>query len=168
MWVWKIMAHAIQKHHHRLPVFERKAEKNDKKLSQFLSGIFGACFKKELVEILYLFLSAFAYGYLFLIVADFFFGDSMPHFLMRLADALSEPYLGALSVYFAVREIMRRGGAASQWHVGELFFIGWIMLFVVASVLTFFSDSYYFDSTYNLIMKNSLAALILRVGLFFR
>ncbi len=125
-------------------------------------------FRKNLIDFLYLVLSLFTYIYLALSILTFFFEKSVPDFLPKTIEILSEPYLGVLGVYVVVREIERRRGHIKQRTWGELFAIIWFFFFIVASFLTFFSLEYHANAIYKTVVTNALAAVIIRLGMIIR
>ena len=129
---------------------------------------FGTAFRYELLEILYFSIRFFVYLYLAFIVFSFFFQPLVPKIALQLLDTFSEPYVGAIGIYFILLGILRRRGKKIPKDAGEEFFILWILLLVVSSGFIYFSSEFHFNTVYNLIMKNSLAALMFRVGMFLR
>ena len=150
--------------------FLSKFEAEDKSsyVLRFLKWAFGTAFQKELVEIIYFGIRFFVYAYLAIIIFSFFFHALVPKILLDVLSSLSDPYVGAIGVYFVLLGILRRRGKHIPMDAGEIFFVVWLLLLVVSTGLIYFSSDFRFDTTYNLIMKNSLAALIFRIGIFLR
>lgn len=144
------------------------AEDNGSCLLRFLKWAFGTAFRYEILEILYFFVRFFVYSYLVFIIFSFFFQSLVPKIALQLLDTFSEPYVGAMGIYFLLLGILRRRGKKIPKDAGEEFFILWTLLLIVSSGFIYFSSEFYFDRTYNLIMKNSLAALIFRIGIFLK
>jgi len=114
---------------------------------------------------LYFLLSILTYGYLFFLIFIFFFqNDSVAsRIFLKLAESVAEPYLGLIGVYLFVKEIRRRRGFGRKGF-GEIFVALWLLLFFISSFLVFFSQKYHFGPVYNLILTNSLATIIIRLG----
>ena len=134
----------------------------------YFSRVLKDYFRQNLIDLLYLVLSLFTYIYLALSILTFFFEKSVPSFLPKAIEILSEPYLGVLGVYVVVKEIERRRGHIKQRTWGELFAIVWFLFFVIASFLTFFSEEYHANAIYKTVVTNALAAVIIRVGMIIR
>ncbi len=103
--------------------------------------------------------------YLFAITLEFF---SLIHVeypvLENILDALSEPYLATLGVYVVLKEIQKRKeGRLSIYH-GERFVWTWLTLLFLTTVSVLFTDAYRFDTSYRLIVSNSMASLMIYIG----
>lgn len=147
---------------------ENAKPKGTQKLSDVLCRVSNICTKEDLLDLIYFWLNIFAYGYLLLIIVVFFFQPHIPKFIISIVGTLSEPYLGALGIYFVLKEVMRARGFHISNRTGEVFFVTWVVLLIVSSALTYFSQTFHFDRVYNLIITDSLAALIIRIGLFLK
>lgn len=104
------------------------------------------------------------YAYLAAGVAAFFFQGLFPRAFPSLVEAFSEPYLGALGVYIVVNEIRRRRGKKVHPHFSSIFAGVWLAFLVTASFFVYFSEAYHFDEAYRVVMANSFAAFIIRLG----
>ena len=144
------------------------AEDDGSCLLRFSKWAFGTAFRYELLEILYFSVRFFIYLYLAFIIFSFFFQPLVPKIAFQLLDTFSAPYMGIIGIYFVLLGILRRRGKKIPRDAGEEFFILCTLLLIVSSSFIYFSSEFYFDRTYNLIMKNSLAALIFRIGIFLR
>ncbi len=147
---------------------EFNTEENGSVLLRFLKWAFGTAFQYELLEILYFIVRFFVYAYLAAIVLSFFFQSLVPKIIVQLLETFSEPYIGAIGIYFVLLGILHRRGKNIPLDAGEVFFVVWLLLLVVSSGFIYFSPEFHFDRTYNLIMKNSLAALVFRIGRFLK
>lgn len=122
-------------------------------------------FVSHFIEFLYVFSSFITYAYLVSVVAVFFFKTAIPPIVTKIIDSVSEPYLGLIGIYIILKEIRERRGERVS-VLSEIFIALWFSLLVVSTVLTFFSTSYHFDEFYKLIITDSLAAFIIRLGTF--
>ena len=140
------------------------AEKRDT-VSGLLSQSVKDAIYNNFLALLHFSLGFIAYGYLLLVVAVFFLQEEMaiPPAVLRIVESLSEPYLGAIGIYLFIKEIRSRRGAKSR-ILNEAFVGIWLIFFLAASILTFVSKHYHIDPLYNLIMTNSLASIIIRLG----
>lgn len=113
---------------------------------------------------LYVWLGVFTGLYLAASAIEFF---SNLHYIYpiieRLLDAFSEPYLGALAIYVVLKEIRKHRGASSARH-GERFVIAWLTLLGITTVVVAATNVYRFDISYQLIISNSLASLMIYLG----
>jgi hypothetical protein len=134
---------------------------------RFLRWVFGVCFKLEFLDILYGTIRFFAYAYLFAIIISFFSQNHRSFYISTL-DALSSPYMGAIGIYFVLKEALLRNGKNIPRNAGETFFILWSLLLLISTMLVFLSPHFHANAIYNLILKNSLAAILFRIGLFLR
>lgn len=125
--------------------------------------------KNHSLDILYGFFGFITHAYLAVILISFFLQDYIPETLIHLADSLSEPYLGIIGIYLVLKEVRIRTGKLIPHRVlGEAFVAVWVILLFVSSLLTFVSESYHVDDVYRLIITNSLASVIIRIGTLFR
>ena len=141
-----------------------KAERRDA-VSGFLPQSVKDAIYNNFLSILHFFLGFVAYGYLITVAIVFFLQDELqiPPAMLRIVESLSEPYLGAIGIYLFIKEIRSRRGTKSKiWN--EVFVGIWLVFFFAASILTFVSKHYHIDPLYNLIMTNSLASIIIRLG----
>ncbi|MDO8600816.1 MAG: hypothetical protein Q7R73_04430 [bacterium] len=122
-------------------------------------------FAEHLIEFLYTFTSFVTYAYLASVVAVFFMKDAVPSIVTKLIDSVSEPYLGLIGIYIILKEIRERRGERVSVY-SEIFVALWFSLLVISTLFTFFSKSYHFDEFYKLIITDSLAAFIIRLGTF--
>lgn len=120
------------------------------------------------VDILYILFGIVTYCYLALTVTAFFFERQVPRIVPQLVDLFSEPYLGVLGIYVVVREIERRRGKHVKNRWGDLFAAVWFIFLVVATVLTYVSESYHVTGVFKAVVTNALAALIIRIGTMLR
>ena len=125
--------------------------------------------KKHSFELIYSFFGFITHSYLFVILILFFFQTYSTKSFINLVDSLSEPYLGIIGIYLVLKEISIRTGRQKPHRVwGESFVAVWVMLLFLSSFLTFVSESYHVDEVYRLIVTNSLASLIIRMGTLFK
>ncbi|KKS37250.1 MAG: hypothetical protein A3G49_06905 [Candidatus Sungbacteria bacterium RIFCSPLOWO2_12_FULL_41_11] len=125
--------------------------------------------KNHSLDILYVFFGFVTHAYLAVILVSFFLQDYIPETMIHLADSLSEPYLGIIGIYLVLKEVRIRTGKLVPHRVfGEVFVAIWVILLLVSSLLTFVSESYHVDDVYRLIITNSLASVIIRIGTLFR
>ena len=125
--------------------------------------------KNHSLDILYVFFGFITHAYLAVILISFFLQNYIPETLIHLADSLSEPYLGIIGIYLVLKEVRIRTGKLVPHRVlGEAFVAVWVILLFVSSLLTFLSESYHVDDVYRLIITNSLASVIIRIGTLFR
>lgn len=130
---------------------------------------FSEFLKNHSLDILYGFFGFITHAYLAVILLSFFLQDYIPETLIRLADSLSEPYLGVIGIYLVLKEVrIRTGKLVPHRILGEAFVAVWVILLFVSSLLTFLSESYHVDDVYRLIITNSLASVIIRIGTLFR
>lgn len=126
-------------------------------------------FKNHSFELIYSFFGFITHSYLFVILLLFFFQTHGSKNFINLVDSLSEPYLGIIGIYLVLKEVGIRTGRQKPHRVwGEAFVAVWVMLLFLSSALTFLSESYHVDEVYRLIVTNSLASLIIRMGTLFK
>jgi len=123
---------------------------------------------EHIIDLLYFFLSIVTYSYLALSAVTFFFEKQVPKFFPNIIEIFSEPYLGVLGIYVVVKEIERRRGKVEPRTWSELFAILWFGFFIVATVLTYYSDNFEVSEVYKTVVTNSLAAIIIRLGTILR
>lgn len=168
-WVAKALSNTMAWWGHNLQLKALAEEKAMAGKRDAVSGFLPRSIKEVIynhfLAILHFLLSFVAYGYLLLVAVVFFFRDELaiPPAIIRLVESLSEPYLGAIGIYLFVKEIRSRRGVKSR-ILNEAFVGIWLVFFFAASILTFMSKYYHIDPLYNLIMTNSLAAIIIRLG----
>src|SRR3990167_7405586 len=125
--------------------------------------------KNHSLDILYVFFGFVTHAYLAVILVSFFLQDYIPETMIRLADSLSDPYLGIIGIYLVLKEVRIRTGTSRSYRVlGEVFVVAWVLLLFTSTVLTFVSESYHVDDVYKLIVTNSLASVIIRIGTLFK
>lgn len=122
-------------------------------------------FSEHLIGLLYAFSSFVTYAYLASVIAIFFFKDAIPPIVTKIIDSVSEPYLGLIGIYIILKEIRERRGERISIF-SELFVGLWFFFLIVSTFFTFFSQAYHFDEFYKLIITDSLAAFIIRLGTF--
>lgn len=122
-------------------------------------------FSEHIIELLYAFCSFTTYAYLASVIAIFFFKDAVPLIVTKIVDSVSEPYLGLIGIYIILKEIRERRGERISIF-SELFVGLWFFFLIVSTFFTFFSQAYHFDEFYKLIITDSLAAFIIRLGTF--
>ncbi|MBI2637845.1 MAG: hypothetical protein HYW88_03005 [Candidatus Sungbacteria bacterium] len=125
--------------------------------------------KVHSLDILYRIFGLITHGYFVIIITSFFFQNHLPESLIKLADSLSEPYLGVIGIYLVLKEVRARVGKPTPrglWK--ESFVAAWVMLLFISSALTFLSQSYHVDEVFRLIITNSLASVIIRIGTLVR
>jgi amino acid transporter len=120
---------------------------------------------EHFIELLYVFSSFVTYAYLAAVVAIFFLKDAIPPIMIKIIDSVSEPYLGLIGIYIILKEIRERKGDRVSAY-SEIFVALWFSLLIVSTLFTFFSQQYHFDEFYKLIITDSLAAFIIRLGTF--
>lgn len=135
---------------------------------EFIKNKIGQYFHDHLVDTLYYTLGVFTYVYFTLSAITFFFRANVPNSFPYIVDILSNPYLGALGMYVIAKEIVRRRNTALRRRWGEIFATLWLLLFITASLATYFLDYYRLDEVYKIVATNSLAAIIIRIGTFIR
>ncbi len=140
---------------------ENPTEEHAKSIWEMLEEIFF----EDAVDILYFWLGVFTYLYFFA-VALLYLGalSSFDTVASKILYALEEPYLGAVGIYTILKESRKRKNNSKPRHLGEIFVIGWIALFVISILLAIFSDTYTFNKTLELIMTLSLSIGIIYVG----
>jgi len=119
------------------------------------------------INVVYIILSVLTYLYLFLSVLTFFFARHVPPVFSSIVETLSEPYLGALGVYIIVREIEKRRGYIRS-NRKEHFIFFWLLFSIIATLLISFSEYYYANELYKTIVTNTLATIIIRIGMLVR
>lgn len=130
---------------------------------------FAEFLKNHSLDILYVLFGFITHAYLVVILISFFLRHYIPETAIHLADSLSEPYLGIIGIYLVLKEVrIRTGKEISHRIIGEAFVVIWIILLFVSTLLTFLSESYIVDDVYRLIITNSLASVIIRIGTLFR
>ena len=116
----------------------------------------------HVLDWLYVVLAVFTHAYFLAIVYLFFFhGGSYRFLTVRLAEAFSEPYLGALGVYVLLKEIRKRKVQPASRHYGEIFVAFWQVLLVISVAVVWVVPGYYFDDVAQLIVADSLAVLVI-------
>src|SRR3989304_1238969 len=121
------------------------------------------------LDILYSLFAFITHAYFVVILLSFFLQSYIPHSTIRLADSLSDPYLGIIGIYLVLKEVRIRTGTSRSYRVlGEVFVVAWVLLLFTSTVLTFVSESYHVDDVYKLIVTNSLASVIIRIGTLFK
>lgn len=138
---------------------------------RLLGGVFQACLEcvrgyvyDHAFTILYVGMMVIAYGYLFITIGIFFLQKDLPKVFPNIIGSFSEPYLGVLGIFVLVQEMRRRQTERPRRIRDELFIVIWLVLLVSSTALTILSESYHFDSVYRLIITNSLAVTIIRIG----
>lgn len=134
----------------------------------FLRWFFGVCLRKESLRFLHSVFKWFLHAYLGAVIVGFFFQSSLPAFFLTMTESFSASYVGALGVYFVLKELLRREGEKIPRGPTEILFIVWFVLLVVSTGLTLFSSDFQFGQMYSVILKNSFAAIVFRIGLFLR
>lgn len=120
-------------------------------------------FYDNFVDTLYKILTVSTFAYLAASIVVFFFQKNLPQQLVYVIATFSEPYLGALGVYLVINELRRRAGKTAHPHIAAVFTGAWMALLVISTVLVV-SHVFYFNTIYRIIVTNSLAALIIRIG----
>lgn len=118
----------------------------------------------NLIDAVHLGLLCVTYAYLVANIAAFFFQRFLPHPFVSLVETFSEPYLGALGIYIVVNEIRRRRGKNVHSYFTNIFVGAWLFFLIVSSLLVYFSEMYYFNAAYRIVVANSFAAFIIRLG----
>lgn len=149
-------------------MWRQKTNYDDRPPFEFWRWFFGVCLRKEIVEIVHGISRFFLYGYLGAVIVAFFFQESVPKLFLELTDSFSNTYVGVLGIYFVAKELLRRDGKPIPRTAGEAFFIIWIVLLLVSTGLTWLSSDFQFGEIYTLILKNSFAAVIFRIGMFLK
>lgn len=120
-------------------------------------------------NIIYSIFNFLTHSYLAIIIFSFFFQKYVPGNIIQLIDSLSDPYLGILGIYLVLKEVKIRTGATTPHRfMKEAFVMSWIILLMISSLLTLTSQTYHVDGVYKLIVTNSLASIIIRIGTLFR
>lgn len=125
-------------------------------------------FYDNFIDLLYFLLSVLTYLYLGFSAVTFFLYKYVPESFSYIIEVLSEPYLGTLGIYVVVKEIERRRGKKGKFVFGELFAIIWFLFLVSATLLTYFSEEFRLGAMYKTVVANSLAAIIIRIGIMLR
>ncbi len=122
------------------------------------------------LDVLYISLSVFTYLYVLLSIITFVLQDEAAKLLVYVMEALSEPYLGALAIYVIVKqlELRKQQSLSRGGRRGELFVLIWLTFLLSATTITYFSEYYNLNEIYQTILKNSLAAMIIRIGSLLR
>ena len=117
------------------------------------------------VDLLYYVVGFFTALY-FLVAAYLFFKGGGVYYdvAVRVFDSLSEPYLGSVGIYVILKEIRKRNSKTKSKHLGEYFVYFWLLLFLIAVVLTWISPNYHFDQLMGAITTITLASLVIYTG----
>jgi hypothetical protein len=120
---------------------------------------------ESVVDLLYYVIGLFTTLYFLSAVYLFFKGGGIHHnLLVRIFDALSEPYFGSVGIYVILKEIRKRQLRTKSRHFGEYFVYFWLFFFLVSLGFTWFSPNYIFDDLMASIMTITLALIIIYIG----
>lgn len=149
-------------------IWRQKTDRDGRPPFKFWRWFFGACLRQEIIALVHSASRIFLYIYLGAVVLAFFFQNNLPRLFLELTESFGGIYMGVLGIYFVAKEILRRAGKPIPQTAGEAFFIIWIVLLILSTGLTWFSPDFHFGKIYTLILKNSFAAVIFRIGMFLK
>ncbi|KKS87948.1 MAG: hypothetical protein UV62_C0020G0009 [Parcubacteria group bacterium GW2011_GWC1_43_11] len=117
------------------------------------------------VDFLYYAVGFFTSLYFFSAVYLFFIsGGGYRDILVKIFDALSEPYLGSVGIYVILKEVRKRNLRVRSKHFGEYFVLAWSILFLISAVLVFFRPEFTFDTLMSDITTITLALVVIYTG----
>lgn len=127
-------------------------------------AVYNAVFE-SVVDLLFYVIGLYTWLYLLGFIYLFFIDSSAYHALyVKIADALAEPYLGAVGIYVVLKEIRKRRYNMPSRHFGEFFVFAWFLLLITALGAVIFSPIFEFDNLMSDIITISLALLVIYVG----
>lgn len=102
----------------------------------------------------------------FLAAAYLFFigGGEHNDILIKIFDALSEPYLGSVGIYVILKEVRKRNLRIKSKHFGEYFVLAWSTLFLISASLVIWSPNFIFDTLMSAITTITLALVVIYTG----
>lgn len=156
--------HHIKEYIDRTGIDESNVLSGEKKLKSIWEMLEDVFFKNA-VDALYFWLGIFTYLYFFTVAFLYLGGLSFhENISTKIVEALAEPYLGAVAIYTILKETRKRNKHLKSRHWGEIFIILWLLLFLISSTVSLFSDFYVFNNTLKLIITVALSVGIIYVG----
>ncbi len=126
-------------------------------------AVYSAVFEST-VDFIFYIIGIYTWIYFLSFVYLFFIDQSFHHdTYVKIVDALTEPYLGAVGIYAILKEIRKRRGVPSR-HFGEFFVFSWLALMLGALGAVIFSSAFYFNDLMSDIITIGLALLVIYIG----
>lgn len=143
----------------------KPSKKSAKNKLPTLSERFKFALFKEMLDILFVFLSIFSYFYI-ITLAFLFFGHLWHEYytVSFFVMALAEPYLGAVAVYTVLKEFRKKRRKSGSLHKGEIFVFLWGLMLATALTVTIFSDNYVLGEPLEIIVTNGVAVFLIYIG----